>query len=239
MGRRFVPQSTIDRRVQNLDDRYARQLRARFPAKFLAPEIVPFVDVEIVPAPDASGPIVDVVLIPSDRRDRPDASAALDLHAADPGTLTTRGSLTSSSPKRSRVERLATLDQIQAVPHADAKRYTKLERAIASKAARLLDKRKLDAWAKAVKDRDEWKDRRTGVQVRRTRQLDPLRAEAHHIEPKSTLATRYDVRNGVCLSYEQHYAVETNQLRIEGTRWFRIGGQRFIDATFPIHFVKL
>jgi hypothetical protein len=61
---------------------------------------------------------------------------------------------------------------------------TKLDRAIASKAARLLDATKLRQWAKAVKDRDLWKDRKTGKRVLGTRQLDPSRAEAHHIVSK-------------------------------------------------------
>ncbi len=64
MGRRFVPQSTIDRRVQAKDDRYARALRRRLPLKFLEPEIVPFVEVVIVPASEELGPVVDVTLEP-------------------------------------------------------------------------------------------------------------------------------------------------------------------------------
>jgi hypothetical protein len=46
IGRRFVPQSTIDRRVQAKDDRYARELRARFP-QILQPEAVPYASVEL------------------------------------------------------------------------------------------------------------------------------------------------------------------------------------------------
>lgn len=115
---------------------------------------------------------------------------------------------------------------------------TKLDRAIASKAARLLDAAKLRAWARAVKDRDHWKDRKTGVIVRSTRQLDPLRAEAHHIEPRSTKATRYDIRNGITLSLQVHEDVEHNRLRIEGTVFFRKGGARYIDATYAVVFVR-
>jgi hypothetical protein len=116
---------------------------------------------------------------------------------------------------------------------------TKLARAIAKKAARLDDQQNLAAWACAVKDRDQWKDRKTGVRVRRSRQLDPLRAEAHHIEPRENPATRYDVRNGLCVSFATHYLIETNQLRIEGTRFFRKNGSTYIDATYPVRFVRL
>lgn len=115
---------------------------------------------------------------------------------------------------------------------------SKLDRAIASKAARLLDAKKLREWAYAVKERDHWKDRKTGVRVRRTRDLDPLRAEAHHIEPRENRDTRYDVRNGICLSLDTHEAVEHNRLKIEGTVWFTKNGCRYIDGTFPVTFVR-
>ena len=118
------------------------------------------------------------------------------------------------------------------------KSSTRLARAIASKAARLLDAKKLRIWSHAVKERDHWKDRRTGCRVHRTRQLDPLRAEAHHIEPKDNLDTRYDVRNGVTLSLETHEAVSHNRLKIEGTVWFRKHGCRYIDGTYPVTFVR-
>jgi hypothetical protein len=193
--------------------------------KFLRPERVPFVDVEIVPTPDRTPDVsysVDVAIVPT----------SADVHGpvVDVALVPT---------KKSRVQQLATLAEIQAVPHADAKRYTKLERAIANKAARLLDAKQLRAWATAVKNRDEWKDRKTGAAVRSTRQLDPLRAEAHHIVSKDDRAVRYDVRNGICLSFATHYAVEKNQLRIEGTAFFVKHGQRYIDGTHPVFFVRL
>jgi hypothetical protein len=81
-----------------------------------------------------------------------------------------------------------------------------------------------------------WKDRKTGVRVRRTRDLDPLRAEAHHIESKDNPDTRYDVRNGVTLSLATHEAVTHNRLTIEGTVWFRKNGCRYIDGTYPVTF---
>lgn len=115
---------------------------------------------------------------------------------------------------------------------------SRLDRAIASKAARLLDAKKLREWAFAVKERDLWKDRKTGVRVRRTRDLDPLRAEAHHIEPKENRDTRYDIRNGICLSFEMHELVTHNTYRIEGTVWFVKNGVRYIDGTYPVTFVR-
>ncbi len=141
----------------------------------------------------------------------------------------------------SRLRRLRTLAEVNARPRAMLKADlpTKLDRAIANKATRLDDARKLVAWAKAVKDRDRWRDRKTGVQVKSTRQLDPLRAEAHHIEPKEDYAVRYDVRNGICLSFATHFAVERHVFRIDGTVWFRKGGARYIDGRFPVTFVRL
>jgi len=114
-----------------------------------------------------------------------------------------------------------------------------LERAIAKKAARLADARKLRVWAAAVKTRDLWKDRKTGQRVRSTRQLDPQRAEAHHIVSKDDHAVRYDVRNGVCLSLATHEAITHNRLRIDGTVFFRKGGCRYIDGTYAIYFVRV
>lgn len=116
---------------------------------------------------------------------------------------------------------------------------SKLDRAIASKAARLLDAKKLRQWAAAVKDRDHWKDRKTGKRVTKTLALDPDRAEAHHIEPKENRATRYDVRNGLTLSLDTHLAVELGRYRIEGTVFFVApDGCRYIDGTFPVTFVR-
>lgn len=135
---------------------------------------------------------------------------------------------------------LLTLDQVNAVPHATPKREldTKLDRAIANKTARLNDARALRAWAFAVKTRDQWKDRKTGARVRRCLELDPDRAEAHHIAGKDDWTVRYDVRNGICLSLATHDAVTRGQLVIEGTAWFTIAGTRYIDARFPVIFVR-
>jgi len=116
---------------------------------------------------------------------------------------------------------------------------TKLDRAISNKAARLLDAQRLRAWALAVKTRDSWKDRKTGKRVHSSRSLDPDRAESHHVVSKDDWAVRYDVRNGVTLSLASHLAVELGRYRIEGTRWFTVRGQRYVDATFPIYFVRL
>lgn len=167
----------------------------------------PVLDVELVPSADASGPVVDVAIVPV-------------------GT--------------SRLARLATLAQVQAVRRAQRKDQlgTRLDRAIAHKAARLTDRHALIAWAFKVKTRDQWKDRKTGVRVLRTLTLDPLRAEAHHVVSRDDHAVRYDVRNGICLSFATHDAVERGRLRIEGTVFFSKGGARYIDTNFPVVFVR-
>jgi hypothetical protein len=139
----------------------------------------------------------------------------------------------------SRLDRLPTLVDVQRTrPRANPKLVTRLTRAIAKKAARLEDAQKLRAWARAVKERDQWKDRRTGQRVRRTRELDPLRAEAHHIVSRDDRAVRYDIRNGITLSFESHDLVERHVLRIEGTAWFTVDGVRYIDASYPVRFVR-
>src|SRR6185436_9474242 len=139
---------------------------------------------------------------------------------------------------RRRVDHLATLAELHAKPRAIPKPATKLARAIANKAKRLLDAQQLRAWALAVKTRDQWTDRRTGKRVVSARRLDPDRAEAHHLEPRENQATRYDVRNGICLSFATHFAVTHCVYRIEGTAWFTLGGVKYIDGTYPVIFVR-
>lgn len=135
---------------------------------------------------------------------------------------------------------LPTLDQVNALPHATPKGEleTKLDRAIANKTARLKDERELRAWAFAVKDRDHWKDRKTGKRVRRCLELDPDRAEAHHIVSKDDWTVRYDERNGICLSLAVHDAVERGKYRIEGTVFFTKNGARYIDGRFAVTFKR-
>lgn len=139
----------------------------------------------------------------------------------------------------SRFANLPTLADQRAKPVAIPKPSTKLDRAIAHKDARLSDAKQLLAWARAVKNRDQWKDRKTGKAVKSTRQLDPDRAESHHIEPKENQATRYDIRNGVCLSFATHFLVTTGKLRIEGSAFFVADdGRTYIDATYDLIFVR-
>lgn len=63
-GRRFVPSSTIRDRMDRVDLRFEREARRRRPT-ILPSEVLPFVDVVIVRAPDAVGPVIDVGLEPA------------------------------------------------------------------------------------------------------------------------------------------------------------------------------
>ncbi len=175
--------------------------------RFLRPEVVPFMEVKLVRAPESVGPIVEVEIIPV--------------------------------TELRRLQQLKTLGEIQAVPRRIPKPSTKLDRAISRKAARLEDARKLRAWALAVKTRDQFKDRKAGQRLRRTLDLDPLRAEAHHVVDRDDLAVRYDPRNGATLSLATHIAVERHEYRIEGTVFFTVGGCRYINCDFPILFIRL
>lgn len=209
VGRRLVPQSTIDRRVQAKDDRINAAIAAFRNRTGGAPvppaPVVPVVvEVAIVADPDARGPVVDVALEPVVKQS---------------GQI--EEMLISEDPRH------------QAFP-----KPSRLTRAIAQSEARGLDRRQLVAWAFAVKTRDQWRDRRTGIRLLRTLNLDPLRAEAHHVVSKDDWAVRYDVRNGICLSLATHEAVERGLLKIEGTAWFTVGGVTYIDATAPVRFVR-
>lgn len=111
---------------------------------------------------------------------------------------------------------------------------TKLDRVTDKQKADRADEKLLGEWATAVKNRDEWKDRKTGRKVKRTHVLAPDSAHAHHIAPREDLAVRYDVRNGLTLSYKTHDAVERNKLQIIGTKFFNKNGKRYIDGTHPV-----
>ena len=94
----------------------------------------------------------------------------------------------------------------------------------------------LSLWALAVKNRDRWRDRYDGKPVERTLDLIPRRAEAHHVASREDAAVRYDTRNGLTLSFENHQRVERNELRIVGTKFFTVKSRRYIDATYPVRF---
>jgi hypothetical protein len=178
--------------------------------KFLRPERVPFVEIEIVTLDHEIGPVVDVALVPVS------IDTAVQLQ-------------------------LPTLAEMQATPRAKRKDElgTKLDRAIKSRAFRLEDQRQLRKWAYAVKARDRWRDRKTGLRVHRRLELDPQRAEAHHVVSKDDWAVRYDIRNGLTLSLATHDAVERGQIGIEGTVFFLVAGARYIDCTYAVVFVRL
>jgi hypothetical protein len=100
------------------------------------------------------------------------------------------------------------------------------------------DAKQLADWRRAVWIRDNGKDRLTGRNVVKTLALDPKRGEVHHVAGRADQAVRYDRRNGVLLSLATHQKVEQNELRIVGTKWFRVGKKRYIDCDFPVKFVK-
>lgn len=139
---------------------------------------------------------------------------------------------------------LPTAAEVNAVRRAVPKYEipTKLDRAIDKKQAKREDAAKLAAWAKAVKERDHWKDRYTGKPVKKPGKvaiLDPDAAHAHHVEPRENEDTRYDVRNGLTLSALTHDKVERNLLRIVGTRFFKVAGKTYINCTYLVKFVEV
>jgi len=138
------------------------------------------------------------------------------------------------------IQDLPTLAELQATPRATPKREleTRLDRAIANKIARLEDERELRRWAIAVKERDHWRDRKTGQRLHRRLELDPLRAEAHHVVSRDDWAVRHDIRNGLTVSLATHDALTRGDLTIEGTSWFVLHGARYIDCTHPVIFVR-
>lgn len=140
---------------------------------------------------------------------------------------------------------LMTLAERHAVPHASPKIHpakAQLARSIEKVKADREDDRKLAAWSKAVRDDDDWTDRYTGRKVKPAKTvgvISPNAAHAHHIEDRANQDVRYDVRNGVTLSYASHLKVEANELRIVGTRWFTVNGKRYINGRERLKFVEV
>lgn len=60
MGRKLVDMIWIHHRMRLKDARREAELRRRLPR--LAPEVVPFVEITIVPATDPNAPVVDVTI---------------------------------------------------------------------------------------------------------------------------------------------------------------------------------
>lgn len=126
----------------------------------------------------------------------------------------------------------------RAVPKAELK--TRMDRAIEKKQDKREDERKLLVWAKAVKERDHWKDRLTGHKVKRPGKvavIDPDAAHAHHGEPRENYDVRYDIRNGITLSALTHEKVEKNELAIVGKHYFVVNGKRYLNLSKPVKFV--
>jgi len=134
-------------------------------------------------------------------------------------------------------EHLPTLAEMRAKPLALPKSATpKTDHAKAVQRSASADRRALTAWANTVKKRDKWKDRYDGQRVIRIIGPHPRRAEAHHIVSRADQAVRYDVRNGLTLSLENHEKVERGLLRIVGTKFFTVNGRKYTDGTHTVIF---
>ncbi len=132
--------------------------------------------------------------------------------------------------------RLPTLGEMRAKRLACPKGPSRLERAKAKQQADKEDERKLRDWARRVKVRDEYTDRLIGGRAVKTAAAHPQRAEAHHIAGRADWDVRYDVRNGITVTWETHEAIESGKLEVIGTRFFTVNGKRYIDGTHPVKY---
>ena len=100
------------------------------------------------------------------------------------------------------------------------------------------DKRRLEIWRAAVYTRDGYRCRRCECKVRRTIEFVANRAEAHHVSGRVG-RLRDDVRNGLTLCKSCHELVTgkvNRRVFVQGTRWFMLNGQQYIDATHQVMF---
>ena len=103
------------------------------------------------------------------------------------------------------------------------------------------DKRRLEVWRKTVYARDGYQCRRCECQVRRTIELVSNRAEAHHLHGRIG-SLRFEVRAGltVCASCHELITGAVNRrVFVQGTRWFILNGQQYIDATHQVIFSEM
>lgn len=101
-----------------------------------------------------------------------------------------------------------------------------------------LDVGRLETWKREVYTFAKYRCLCCGITVKRTLKLVANRAEAHHIERRSNKATRYDVRNGVCLCLECHGKVTRFELRIVGVTFFVVQARTYINGRGPLEFRK-
>lgn len=131
-----------------------------------------------------------------------------------------------------------TLAEARAVSSATPKHAIPL-RVDEKQAADKEDARKLAVWRTQVFALDKHTCRCCSVKVKRTLSLVPDRAESHHVAGRDDQAVRVDIRNGLTLCYRCHRRVTgivADKLTIVGTVFFRIGGQRYINARKPVTF---
>lgn len=104
------------------------------------------------------------------------------------------------------------------------------------------DEKKLLAWAKAVKARDEGKCRVCGVRTITTLERVPKRGEAHHIKTRSDWAVRHDVRNGLWLCLRDHQRLSGRGVRLHviGTaaQTFIVNGTTYLNGDCPLQFTE-
>lgn len=119
------------------------------------------------------------------------------------------------------------------------KGVSRLEQKILRERAEFLQR---EHWKRAVWDRDEGKCRSCGVRCVKVRELHPRRGECHHVEPRANRATRWNLRNGllVCAGCHQRITGAVNdKLVIQGDHYFTVGGQRYLDASWPVRFMEV
>jgi hypothetical protein len=104
------------------------------------------------------------------------------------------------------------------------------------------DARQLEAFRRAVVQRDRGRCRVCGCRTVKTLALDPKWREVHHLISRTNPVTRYDPRNGITVCHADHRRLTSHRLFVVGTasEMFQAGKvpKWYLNADGPLQFTE-
>jgi hypothetical protein len=136
---------------------------------------------------------------------------------------------------------LPTLADIQHTRRATPK-HALVSRLDTKTAADKDDARQLEAFRRAVVQRDRGRCRVCGCRTVKTLALEPRRREVHHLISRTNPVTRYDPRNGITVCHLDHRRLTGHRLFVIGkaSEMFQAGKvpKWYLDANCPLQFTE-